>query len=122
MTYFRKRRNAFGYALRGLKAFFTWEDHPKIHAVAAITALAMGFGFSISTMEWIAVIICIGMVISLEAVNSAIEQLTDIASPDYLEAAGKVKDIAAAAVLVASIAAAATGLIIFIPKILDALA
>ena len=121
MNYFKKRRNAFGYAFKGLFTFLKEEAHPKIHATAALLAIILGWFLSISNMEWIAVTLCIGMVISMEAINSALERVTDIASPDYLDAAGRVKDIAAAAVLVVSFAAATVGIIIFLPKILELL-
>lgn len=121
MNYFKKRRSAFGYAFKGLFTFFKEEAHPKVHAISAAAAILMGWFLSISKMEWIAVILCIGMVLFAEAINSALERLTDIASPDYLDAAGRVKDIAAGAVLIASFAAAVVGLIIFLPKILELL-
>jgi|SRR5690606_24376404 len=119
MNYIKKRRSAFGYAIKGLKTFFFTEDHPKIHAIAGIVAIALGFFLHINSTEWMALIFCIALVISTEAINSALEQLTDIASPGYLESAGKVKDIAAGAVLVVSVAAGIVGLIIFTPKILE---
>lgn len=69
-------------------------------------------------MEWIAVCMCIGMVLSAEAVNSSIEALADLVSPEYNEAIKKTKDLAAGAVLILAITAAIIGLIIFIPKII----
>ncbi|MBR2161574.1 MAG: diacylglycerol kinase family protein, partial [Bacteroidaceae bacterium] len=73
--------------------------------------------FGITRMEWVAVILCFSMVISAELFNSAVERLTDLAHPDLHPLAGKVKDIAAGAVLVTAIAAAAVGLIIFLPYV-----
>lgn len=121
MNYLKKRKHAFGYAIKGLRAFFRDEDHPKVHAIAGILAITLGFVLHINLTEWITLIICIALVLGFEAFNSALEQLTDIASPGYLESAGKVKDIAAGAVLIASIAACIIGLIIFVPKILEIL-
>lgn len=118
MTYLKKRKQAFGFAFKGLKAFFIDEAHPKIHALATLLVIALGFWLNISISEWVTIILCIGLVISLEAINSALEKLTDIVSPGFNETAGKVKDIAAGAVLVASIAAGIVGVIIFAPKIL----
>ncbi len=119
MNYIKKRKNAFGYALKGLRSFFASESHPKIHAITGISTILLGFIFDIDHMEWMVIILCIALVLSTEAINSALEQLTDIVSPNYLESAGKVKDIAAGAVLIASIAACIIGLIIFVPKILE---
>lgn len=70
-------------------------------------------------MEWIAVTIVIGAVLAAEAVNSSIEALADLVSPEYNEAIKRTKDLAAGAVLWMAIAAAIVGFIIFIPKIMD---
>ncbi len=66
-------------------------------------------------MEWVAIILCIGMVLATELINTAIERLVDLISPDRNPIAGQIKDIAAGAVLICAIAAAIVGLIIFIP-------
>ncbi len=121
MSYFRKRKNAFGFAIKGLSTFFSREDHPKVHGVAALLVIVLGFILHVNMLEWLAIIFCIAMVLSLEAINSALEKLTDIASPQFSEKAGAVKDIAAGAVLIVALAAAIIGLIIFVPKILPLL-
>lgn len=118
MKYFKRRKDAFGFAIKGLGVFFRKDEHPKIHFVATLIVLAMGFWLHISPLEWCIVALCIGGVLAIEAINSSIERLTDIASPQYLKAAGEVKDIAAAAVLIFSIVAGIVGLIIFTPKIM----
>ena len=87
------------------------------HLLVMVLVIIAGIGFGISRMEWVAVILCFGMVISAELFNSAVERLTDLAHPDLHPLAGKVKDIAAGAVLVTAIAAAAIGLIIFLPYV-----
>lgn len=71
-------------------------------------------------MEWLAVILCFALVIGLEAVNTALEYLTDLVSPDYHPLAGKTKDVAAAAVLIAALGAVAVGLLVFVPHVLGA--
>lgn len=63
------------------------------------------------------ILLCIGMVMSLEIINTSIEHLVNIVNPDFNEKAGKVKDLAAAAVLVASMIAAITGLLVFLPHL-----
>ena len=78
-----------------------------------------GIFFGITKAEWLAVIICIGMVITAELFNSAIERLVDMVSPQWQSIAGEVKDIAAGAVLVTAIAAAIVGLIVFVPYLLN---
>lgn len=88
-----------------------------IHLAAALLVIFAGFYFSISEIEWIAVTLAIGFVFSAEAFNTSIEWLVDKISPEYDPVAGKIKDVAAGAVLIAAIAAAVTGIIVFYPKI-----
>jgi hypothetical protein len=77
-----------------------------------------GFLYRISSTEWLTIILCISLVIGMEAMNTAVEWLTDLVSPEYHPLAGKVKDVAAAAVLITVIGAVVAGLIIFIPRML----
>ena len=86
---------------------------------AAVCVVTAGCLTGLSVMEWIAVIFAIGMVLAAEAVNSSIEALADLVSPDYNEAIKRTKDLAAGAVLILAIAAAIVGLLIFIPKFLN---
>jgi diacylglycerol kinase (ATP) len=117
ITYFIKVFNSFKYAFVGLTFFIKEERNAKIHVIAAFTAIFLGFYFKINPMEWVAIILSIGFVIGSEAINTALEKLSDIVSPSYNDKIKIVKDIAAAAVLVASIVAFIIALIIFIPKI-----
>jgi diacylglycerol kinase len=75
--------------------------------------IAAGFYYNIGEGEWLAIMLAIGLVISLELMNTAMEHLVDLVSPAYHEKAGRVKDIAAGAVLVASAAAGVVGVMIF---------
>lgn len=113
----RKRLLSFTYAGKGLKSFIRKEHNAWIHSAATILVIAMGIVFHISTQEWIAIILCIGMVFAAEAFNTAIERLVNLVSPEQHPVAGDVKDIAAGAVLICAIAAAIVGVVIFIPKI-----
>lgn len=117
MNYFRKRQNAFRYAFRGLLHLFRHEAHAAIHAVAALLVIIFAVLLHVNIYEWLALIICISLVIAMEAINSAVEKLTDIAAPDFSENAGRVKDMAAGAVLIVAMGSAIVGAIIFIPKI-----
>lgn len=114
----QKRIHSFQYAINGIRDLFVSQPNAKIHLLVAILTLGAGYYFKVSRMEWLALCICIVLVISLEAVNTALEYLTDLVSPDFHPLAGKVKDVAAAAVLIAAIGAVAVGLIIFLPKVL----
>lgn len=114
----QKRAASFGYAFKGMADLFKNQPNARIHLMAATIAILAGVFFQISRMEWIAVLLCIALVISLEAVNTAIEYLTDLVSPGMHPLAGKTKDVAAAAVLLAAIGAILVGGMIFLPKIM----
>jgi len=79
--------------------------------------LIAGILFQISTLEWAIVLFCIGWVFALELINSAIENTADLVSKEKNDAIKKIKDLSAGAVLVAAIASATIGLIIFLPKL-----
>jgi diacylglycerol kinase len=111
-----KRIKSFGYAFRGIKTVFATEANMKIHLVIAILVVICGFFFRISVTEWLLCLLCFGLVLSLEMINTAIEKTIDLVSPEYHSLAEKAKDAAAGAVLISAIIAAIVGLIIFIPK------
>ena len=112
------RIKSFSYAFNGLKILLREEHNSWIHIAAAICAVVAGFILKISFVEWIAIIICIVLVFALELINSAIENIADVVSPQKNEMIKKAKDLSAAAVLFAATGAAVIGLIIFIPKII----
>ena len=114
----RKRIKSFSYAFAGLRVLFREEHNARIHAVAAVLTVAMGFLFRISPMEWIAVVIVIGMVFAAEIINSSIERTADFVKAERDDRKRDIKDLGAAAVLVCAIAAAVVGIIIFLPKII----
>lgn len=115
------RIQSFKFAFQGIFNLFRAEPNAQIHLFAAVLALMLGLVLKISILEWGVIIICIFSVFAFEAVNTAIETLTDLVSPDRHPLAGRAKDLAAAAVLLAAIGAACCGLLIFLPKILDLL-
>ena len=115
----QKRLKSFKYAFNGLKILFWEEPNAKIHLFVTLCVLIAGFAFRISVGEWIAVILCIGLVIALEALNSALENLADFVSPDKHETIKKVKDLAAGAVLVGAVASAVVGVMVFLPKVVE---
>ena len=117
----RKRLKSFKFAFNGIRLLITHEHNAWIHCFAAICVIIAGFAFDISTTEWIAVTFAIGTVLAAEAVNSSIEAIADLVSPEYNEAIKRTKDLAAGAVLILAISAAIVGLIIFVPKIMEML-
>jgi diacylglycerol kinase len=114
----RKRIQSFGYAGRGIRLVFSSEVNMKIHFLITVFVVICGFFFKITISEWIFCLLCIALVISTEMINTAIENVVDLASPDHHELAGKAKDIAAGAVLICAIISVIIGLLIFVPKFL----
>ncbi|NDW12812.1 diacylglycerol kinase family protein [Bacteroides sp. 214] len=115
----KDRLRSFVYAWQGIIILIRNEHNAWIHLFAVITVTALGFIFSITATEWIAVILCFGLVLAAEAFNTAIEKFVDHVSTEHHPILGKVKDLAAGAVLICAIAAAIVGLIIFLPYIMS---
>ena len=113
-----KRLKSFVYAFAGLKTLLRSEHNAWIHFSATLVVISTGFFFNVNKFEWCLLAIAIGIVFVAELFNTAIEQLTDMVSPEYNEKAKKVKDLAAAGVLVAAIVAVIMGLIVFLPYFL----
>ena len=90
---FKKQVRSFGYAWNGLKTCIGQEQHLDFHLLAAVAVTVCGWLLGISRMEWIAVTLCIGMVIAAELFNTAVETLTDLVSPEWNALAGKTKEV-----------------------------
>ena len=114
----RERLKSFRHAINGLKILLVEEHNARIHFIVAFFVLIAGLFLKISLFEWIVVILSIGFVISLEIINTSIENIADFVSPDKHEKIKKIKDLSAASVLVGAITSFIIGLIIFIPKLL----
>lgn len=108
---------SFQYAIEGIIVAIKKERNLKIHICIMVSVIICGFIFKISTTEWIICIILFGLVISLELVNTAIENVVDLVTLEKNPKAKIAKDVAAGAVLISAIASAIIGLIIFIPKL-----
>ena len=115
--WFRVRLRSFGHAFRGLAICFRTQANARIHALATGLVLGLGFALKLAAWEWCAVAIAIAAVWAAECFNTALEGLVDLVSPERQPLAGRIKDLAAGAVLAAAIGAAAVGAIIFLPKI-----
>lgn len=115
MIYHRaiKLIKSFGYAWQGIAVATREQLNIKIHLLAIACVCIAGWYWHISIQEWCWIILCFGMVLCAELINSAIEGLVDLVSPGHHHLAGKVKDIAAGAVLVTAIAAALIAFLIF---------
>ena len=112
---YKKQLRSFRYAWQGIRQCVGREQNLSFHLIATVVVIGAGFAFGITRGEWTAICLCIGLVISAELFNTAIERLVDLVSPQRHPLAGQVKDIAAGAVLVCALAAIAVGLIIFVP-------
>lgn len=108
MTPFLK---SFSYAFKGLVFSLKQRNMKIIFTCAILTVLAAIF-LKVNANHWCILLICIGLVMALEMINTAIEGIVDLISPDYNEKAGKIKDVAAGAVLVASIISFIIGILI----------
>ncbi len=113
-----KRLYSFRFAAQGFISMLREEANFRIQLSVLTIILVLGFIYKISSHEWIHILLVSGFVIMAEILNSAVERIADVLSPDFNEAIGKIKDICAAAVLVAACVSVVTGLIIFVPKIL----
>lgn len=110
---------SFGYAFQGIFNTIRTERNIKIHCVAAILVTIFGIWLQISKTEWMICFILFGLILALELVNTAVEATVDLFTEERKPLAKKAKDAAAGAVLVAAIFAAVSGILIFIPKLLE---
>jgi len=118
MSILKKRIDSFRFAFKGLADLFISQPNARIHGVATIIAVLLGFVLGLSKIEWCLVVLCIFSVLAAEAFNTALEYLTDLVSPEYHALAGKTKDVAAAGVLLTAFSAFIIGTIIYLPKVL----
>ncbi|BBA08725.1 diacylglycerol kinase [Streptococcus oralis subsp. tigurinus] len=110
------------FALTGILTAFKEERNMRKHAVTALVVILAGFVFQVSRIEWLFLLVSIFLVVAFEIINSAIENVVDLASHYHFSMlAKKAKDMAAGAVLVVSLLAAVIGALIFIPRIWDIL-
>lgn len=116
--FLKNRCLSFKFAFNGIISAFKSQFNLKIHFIASIIAILTGFYLEISYYEWAIIILVIGMVISAELINTSIESIVDLISPQYHESAKMAKDTSAGAVLIMAIVAFFVGFIIFVPKIL----
>ena len=110
----RARLSSFGHAFRGIVSLIRQEPNARIHAVATVAVITLGFYRHISPAEWIALAIVIALVWITEALNTCVEMLCDLwCKGEYHPQVKIIKDIAAAAVIISALCAVVTGVIIF---------
>jgi len=109
--------SAFRYAFAGVGYLLTTQRNAKIHCAFAMLAVLMGLLLRISRTEWLALVLTITLVLTMEGVNTAVEAVVDLASPGYHPLAKIAKDVAAGTVLLAAIGSVVAGLLIFVPHL-----
>ncbi|HEX9825940.1 MAG TPA: diacylglycerol kinase family protein [Flavobacteriaceae bacterium] len=116
-SFLLNRLKSVGYAFRGAYYLLRTESSIKVQFIIAIVVTAAGFYFEISRTEWLFQIGFIGLVMSIEGLNTAVEYVADFIHPEHHQAIGRIKDIAAGAVFMASIAAVIAAIVIYFPKV-----
>lgn len=119
MKHFLRR---VGFALNGWRLFFASETNGRIQLGIALLVIAAGAYFHLAVLEWVAILVCIAMVLTLEMINSAIERLCNKIEPGLDKDIGWIKDVAAGAVLLAAVLSAVVGAVVFWPYLIAHLA
>ncbi len=110
---------SFGYALDGLVYAFKYEQNMLVHILSMIVAIVLGIILKLSPYEWLLVFLIIGLVIATELINTSIEAVVDLISPEKNELAKIAKDTAAAAVMVFAIVSILIAIFIYLPKLIN---
>jgi diacylglycerol kinase (ATP) len=111
----RDRLNSFRHAFRGIGTLVVTQPNARIHLAALVCVLGMGILTGLTVGEWALIALAAAMVLATEAMNSALEFLADHTAPEWHEAVRRAKDLAAAAVLLASMGALSVGLLVLLP-------
>lgn len=114
----KARLISFKYAFKGIKHVVVHEHNARVHLLATLIVISLGFYCNINRFEWIAITLVIALVWITEMLNTIIELLVNHLWPQYNITAGKIKDIAAAIVLLCAFASVVIACIIFIPKLI----
>ena len=112
-----ERLSSVKYAVKGCYHLIKNEASIKIQVVIAIIMTIVGFYFDLSSTEWILQCLAIGLVLGIEGLNTAVEELCNYVQPNFDEKIGRIKDISAGAVTFAAITAVIIGCIIYLPKL-----
>jgi diacylglycerol kinase (ATP) len=115
---FTGRLRSFICALHGVQVMLQSQQNAWIHAAATLLVTAAGVILGLSSQDWCWIVLAIVGVWTAEALNTAVEFLTDLASPEFHPLAGKAKDVAAGAVLLSAIGSIAIGVLVLGPRLL----
>jgi diacylglycerol kinase len=117
MSRFHSTKRSFGYAMNGMKTAFNKEPNLQIHIVIGAAVLIFAAFIGLNVFEWILLLFTIAFVILLELVNTSLEAIVNLVSPEIKPQAKIAKDVAAATVLLAAILSVIIGLVLFLPKL-----
>lgn len=104
---------SFQYAFKGIRLAITEQRNLKIQSCVAIVVVSAGFYVNVTEGEWLAIVLAIGLVMTTELINTSLENMVNLVSPQHQPLAGRIKDIAAGAALIAAITSVVIGFIIF---------
>lgn len=113
----KKLWKSFGYSFNGLTYAFRTQLNFRLHCLSTVLVVLLGLYVHLSVNEWLWVSLAIALVMASELINTAIEILVDLVSPEWNDKAGKIKDVASAAVLIVGFLALVIALFIFVPKL-----
>jgi len=113
----KKTRDSIKYALCGIKYVFESQRNIRVQLIIMIITYITGYFFNISSTEWLILILISSMVLTLEIINTALEEVVNLVTEEYRKTAKHAKETAGGSILTASFFAIVVGLIIFIPKI-----
>ena len=116
-NFITNRLKSIGYAFKGAYLLITTEASLKVQFFIGIIVTIAGFYYNLSPVEWILQILTIGIILALEGINTAIEEMADFVHPDQHKKIGLIKDLAAGAIFIFAIAAIIIGFIIYFPKV-----
>ena len=116
-SFLGKRIRSIGYAFRGMILLLGREASIQVQAVIALLMTVLGFVVGLSATEWMIQCLTIGLVMGIEGMNTAVEELADFVHPEQHPRIGFVKDVAAGAVFIAALIAVVVGGILYFPKI-----
>ncbi|MCE5209451.1 MAG: diacylglycerol kinase family protein [Chloroflexi bacterium] len=120
-TFFRKRQKSFRYAFSGIAFVLKTQKNAWIHLFFTVLVITVGLLLKLSNIQWTALILCFGLVWLAEFINTAVEVVVDLVSPEFHPLARKCKDVAAGAVLIAAICSIIIGLLILAPALYQAI-
>ena len=115
------RIRSVAFAVAGIRTLLRTQHNARIHAVATVVVFVAGVLFGVSRLEWCLLVTAVTSVWTAEALNTSVEMLADVTSPEFHPMIGQAKDVAAGAVLIAAVGSAAVGVFVFGPHCLQVL-